>query len=142
LGFTLPSVIALILFALALQSFDVSSSGWIHGLKLVAVAIVAHAVYGMGQKLTPDRSRMTIAILTAAAVLLWQTSLVQILLIILAGIIGIWLYRKSAAAETEHFVLPISRTVGGICLALFFLLLIGLPLLRETTGADWIAFVD
>lgn len=53
LGFTMPSVIALVLFAFLLQGFDISGAGWIHGLKIVAVAIVAQAVHGMGQKLTP-----------------------------------------------------------------------------------------
>ena len=62
IGFTLPSVIALVLFAFLLQGFDIGNAGWIHGLKLVAVAIVAHAILGMGQKLTPDRNRATIAI--------------------------------------------------------------------------------
>src|SRR5690606_24681688 len=54
LGFTLPSVIALIVFALILKGFDIGNAGWIHGLKLVAVAVVAHAILGMAQKLTPD----------------------------------------------------------------------------------------
>lgn len=65
IGFTLPSVIALVLFAMILQGFGLGEAGWIHGLKIVAVAIVAHAVLGMGQKLAPDRSRATIAISAA-----------------------------------------------------------------------------
>ncbi len=55
IGFTLPSVIALVLFAMILQGFDIGTAGWIHGLKIVAVAVVAHAVLGMAQKLTPDK---------------------------------------------------------------------------------------
>ena len=72
LGFTLPSVAVLVAFALLMQGYDISNAGWIHGLKLVAVAIVAHAVLGMGQKLAPDRSRATVAVLAAAVTLLWQ----------------------------------------------------------------------
>ena len=67
LGFTLPSAVALTAFAFFLQGFDVSSAGWIHGLKIVAVAIIAQAILSMGQKLTPDRNRATIAIMSAAS---------------------------------------------------------------------------
>ncbi|CCQ93632.1 Chromate transporter, chromate ion transporter (CHR) family (fragment 1) [[Clostridium] ultunense Esp] len=62
----------MVLFAFLLRAFDIGNSGWIHGLKLVAVAIVAHALLGMGQKLTPDRNRVTIAIMATTITLLWQ----------------------------------------------------------------------
>jgi chromate transporter len=68
-GFTLPSVIALVLFAFLLKGYDVASAGWLHGLKLVSVAVVAQAVLGMGQKLTPDKHRATIAIVAATITL-------------------------------------------------------------------------
>lgn len=78
-------------FASFLNQFDLGSAGWIHGLKLVAVAIVAHAIWGMARKLTPDRNRATIAILTAAIALLWPSSWTQVILIIICGFIG-WFY--------------------------------------------------
>ena len=62
IGFTLPSVIALILFALLLNGFDIGNAGWIHGLKIVAVAVVAHAIIGMAKNLTPDLKRKAIAL--------------------------------------------------------------------------------
>ncbi|MCQ6562287.1 chromate transporter [Paenibacillus mendelii] len=142
LGFTLPSVIALALFAFILQGFDIGSAGWIHGLKIVAVAIVAQAVLGMGQKLTPDRSRATIAILVASATLLWQTAFTQVLLIVAAGIVGMMLYRKTAAPEASGLSVPISRGVAVLCLAVFFGLLILLPLLRQYAAADWLSLFD
>lgn len=142
IGFTLPSVIALILFAYLLQGFDIGSAGWIHGLKLVAVAIVAHAILGMGQKLAPDRNRATIAILATAVTLLWQTALSQVAVIILAGIVGLYSYRNIAIPELQEIQVPIKRYVAVSCLILFFGLLIFLPLLRSLTSFHWLAVFD
>lgn len=142
IGFTLPSVLALILFAFLLQGFDIGNAGWIHGLKIVAVAIVAHAILGMAQKLTPDRNRATIAILVAIITLLWQTALSQILLILIAGMIGLFLYKNTKIAELAEIKVPISRSFAIGCLSLFFGLLLFLPLLREFTSFYWVAFFD
>jgi chromate transporter len=142
IGFTLPSIIALVVFALLLQGFDIGSAGWIHGLKIVAVAIVAHAILGMGQKLTPDRNRVTIAIATAGITLLWQTEWTQVLLIILAGLLGLWMYRKTAFPEASNLQIPISRGIAVFCLTLFFGLLIALPVLRRVFETGWLAWFD
>lgn len=142
LGFTLPSVVALVAFALILQGFDIGESGWIHGLKITAVAIVAHAVWGMGQKLTPDRQRMTIAIAAATVILLWQTAFSQVLVIVAAGLIGWRLYRKSAEQEGAGLQVAISRPVALISLVLFFALLFVLPLARQWNHTEWLALFD
>lgn len=142
IGFTLPSVIALVLFAYLLQGFDIGNSGWIHGLKLVAVAIVAHAVLGMGQKLTPDRNRATIAIIAATVTLLWQTAISQALIIVLAGIIGLFLYKNTKIPELPDIRVPIKRSLAVICLVLFFGLLIILPFLRGITSHQWLPMFD
>ncbi len=142
IGFTLPSVLALILFALVLQGFDISSAGWIHGLKLVAVAIVAHAILGMGQKLTPDRNRVTIAIVAAAVALLWQTAFTQVAIILAAGLLGLLLYRNQSADTVPAMRIPIRRSIAIVCLIAFFGLLILLPLLREFTSLHWLAMFD
>src|SRR5215204_6543577 len=68
LGFTLPSAIALTLFAFTVDRFDVASAGWVHGLKVVAVAVVAQAVWGMGRQFCTDRARATIALLATLAI--------------------------------------------------------------------------
>ncbi|MDF2714844.1 MAG: chromate ion transporter family protein [Paenibacillus sp.] len=141
-GFTLPSVIALVLFAYLMQGFDIAESGWIHGLKIVAVAIVAHAVYGMGQKLTPDRSRATIAIITAAVTLLWQSALSQALLIIVAGLVGLRLYRGTIPADYPDLRIRIGRKFAVCCLLLFGVLLIALPIFRQTAVAGWLPLID
>lgn len=142
LGFTLPSVIALVAFAFVLQGYDIASAGWIHGLKIVAVAIVAHAILGMGQKLTPDRDRATIAVIATAITLSWHTAYSQVLIIIAAGGVGLWLYRKKAAEGTSDLQIAISRTFAICCLALFFALLVALPFLRQSGQVDWLAMFD
>ncbi|WP_145028337.1 chromate transporter [Paenibacillus sp. Y412MC10] len=142
LGFTLPSVIVLVLFALLLQGFDIANAGWIHGLKIVAVAIVAQAVLGMGQKLTPDRSRVTIAVGAAALVLLWPTAYTQVLIIAAAGIIGLWLYKKRSDPGSQSLRMPVSKPFAIGCLVLFFGLLAALPLLRQMFDIQWLALFD
>src|SRR5690606_992173 len=112
IGFTLPSVLALTLFALFMQGMDLADAGWIHGLKLVAVSIVAHAVYGMGQKLATGRSRLTIAVAAASVALLWPTPATQVLLIVCAGVIGVILYRETSEAASSHVTIRLSRTAG------------------------------
>ncbi len=142
IGFTLPSVIALVVFAFVLQGFDISSAGWIHGLKIVAVAIVAQAILGMGQKLTPDKKRATIAIIVASVALLWQTMFSQVLLIAAAGLIGLWVYRTTASPEASDITVPISRFFAAICLVIFIGLLIVLPFLRQATDLWWVSLFD
>ena len=143
LGFTLPSVIALIIFASLLHTFGIEDAGWISGLKIVAVVVVAHAVLGMANKLTPDLQRKTIALFALVVTLLWQTAYSQVGVILFAGVVGFLLYRQqpdTEEANVTHF--PISRRFGYICLTLFFGLLILLPILRQLTSLQWIAMFD
>ncbi|WP_026561168.1 chromate transporter [Bacillus sp. J37] len=142
IGFTLPSVFALIIFALILQGFDVADAGWIHGLKIVAVAVVAHAILGMAQKLTPDLKRKTIALFALVGTLLWQTAFTQVGVIIIAAFVGFLLYKDHAESEESRVEFPISKGFAIVCLSLFFGLLILLPILREMTSISWIAMFD
>lgn len=142
IGFTLPSVIALIVFALILQGLNVSNLSWIHGLKLVAVAVVAHAILGMAEKLTPDLKRKTIALLALIGTLLWQTAFSQVGVILLAGLLGFLLYRDQTDNDETKYEFPISKKFAVICLSLFFALLLLLPLLRDLTSNSWIAIFD
>ncbi|MEC2077927.1 chromate transporter [Metabacillus fastidiosus] len=142
IGFTLPSVIALIIFALILQGLNITDASWIHGLKLVAVAIVAHAIIGMAEKLTPDNPRKTIALFALIGTLLWQTAYTQVAVILLAGIIGFLIYKEHSEEKIKKSSFPISKTFASFCLILFFGLLIFLPILREITSFGWIAMFD
>ena len=101
-GFTLPSAIALVFFAYGASALKGEiGSGLLHGLKLVAVAIVAQAVWGMARTLCPDRERASIAVVAALIVLLTSSSSVaQIGAIIFGGIAGLWLCRGAATRGT------------------------------------------
>ena len=122
LGFTLPSVIALIIFASLLHTFGIEDAGWINGLKIVAVVVVAHAVLGMAKNLTPDLKRKTIALFTLVVTLLWQTAYTQIGAILLAAVVGFLLFKQQTNMEEKAVSnFHISRRFGYICLSLFFI---------------------
>lgn len=142
LGFTLPSVLALIIFALILQGLDIGNAGWIHGLKVVAVAVVAHAILGMAKNLTPDLKRKAIALLALVSTLLWQTAFTQVGIILLSAFIGYLLYRQHKEEEEPSIHFPVSRKFAIFCLMLFLGLLVLLPILREVTSLHWIAMFD
>nr|WP_206023729.1 chromate efflux transporter [Saccharibacillus alkalitolerans] len=142
LGFTLPSIVLMIAFAFFLQAFDVGNSGWVHGLKIAAVAIVAQAVLGMGRTLAPDRVRAGLAVLAACIVLLWQTSFSQIAVIAAAAAAGIALYGRTGGEGAPSLPVPIGRKFAAGCLALFFALLFLLPLLRSVVGGSQLALFD
>ena len=89
LGFTLPSAIALLLFAYGVDAFaDNLDAGWLHGLKVVAVAVVAQAVWGMAKNLCPDAPRFTLAVAAAIIAMIWPTSLGQVAAIGVGAIVG------------------------------------------------------
>lgn len=142
LGFTLPSVVVLMLFALALQSYGLADAGWIQGLKVVAVAIVAQALIGMGRNLAPDRERATIAVLTIIVLLLWQTVFSQVLLIAAAGAVGYILYKGKTNEFANPMPVPLSKKTGTGFLAAFTGLLIVLPLLRPVVNTWWFDLWD
>ncbi len=131
LGFTLPSAIALILFAYGVSAWgDVADQGWLNGLKIVAVAVVAQALWGMATNLCPDRERATIAIGAAILVLAWPVVGVQVGVIILGGIIGWAFLARSELGKITPLNVPISRNFAIGAFAVFLLLLGGLPLAR------------
>ncbi|WLV25213.1 chromate efflux transporter [Aciduricibacillus chroicocephali] len=143
-GFTLPSVLVLIVFAMYLHTFNVNEAGWIHGLKIVAVVVVAHAILGMAKKLTPDMPRQTIALAALIAVLVIPAATIQIIVIILAAVVGFLIYRNQIAADKLQSIkqFPVSRRFGLLCLVAFFLLLFLLPILSRVISSDWFAIIS
>jgi chromate transporter len=135
-GFTLPSAIALTLFAYGVEAIGgVATSAWVHGLKIAAVAVVALAVLGMMRSLAPDRQRATLAVAAACIVLAVPTSLGQIGAIVLGGLAGVAFLREGGATKPAFSIpLSITRLNGTIALLLFFGLLIALPLAASTVG--------
>lgn len=143
IGFTLPSVIVLMIFASLMTTFDISEAGWIHGLKIVAVVIVLHAILGMSKNLTPDIERKVIALFALVATLLFQSVFTQVGVILIAAVIGFILFKNHEADDNKKApTFPIRKSFSAVCLALFFVLLFALPALRELTGSYWIAVVD
>ena len=143
-GFTLPSAIALVLFAYGASALGgPTGAGLLHGLRLVAVAIVAQAVWGMARTLAPDRERASIAAAAALIILINSASLAQIAAILLGGIAGLWLCRAAPPPpSTGHVAVPVSRAVGLAALAAFFLLLAGLPVLCVLIPSEGTALFD
>ncbi len=143
LGFTLPSAAALILFAYGVAAVGgVADAGWLHGLKTVAVAVVALAVWGMAKNLCPDSPRASLAIVAAIATLAWPTAVGQVAVIAVAGIIGWRLLQNDHVQSGPMQRFPVGRGVAVFCLALFGALLVGLPLLRQVVDSEPLRVFD
>lgn len=142
-GFTMPSAIALILFAYgAVEYRGFAESGWVHGLKLAAVAVVAQAVWGMARTLCPDRLRAGIAILAALLTFILPSASGQIVAVVTAGLIGRWWIRLPAFHGGPQSSCSISRRAGMAALATLGLLLVGLPLWAAASGSSSVALVS
>lgn len=142
-AFTLPSAIALLLFAFGAAGFEGRvGSGLLHGLKVVSVAVVAQAVWGMAKTLCPDRQRAGIALLAVLIVVFVSGAVGQVGAIVVGGLAGLWLCRGAPADPAGHSIFPVSRRVGAVMLALFFALLILLPVARAGFPAQGLALFD
>ncbi|WP_330999578.1 chromate transporter [Acetobacter pasteurianus] len=119
-----------------------TGAGLLHGLKLVAVAIVAQAVWGMARTLCPDRTRASIAVTAALIVLFAISPLAQIAAIVLGGLAGLWLCRSVQTSDGEHITLPVSHRAGIVALALFLALLFGLPVLACHGAPEGVSLFD
>ncbi len=134
LGFTLPS--ALIMMACGYSAASMGTlqhAGWLPGLKIAAVAVVAQAVWGMGTQLCPDRSRLTMALFSAVAMLLLPAGTTPLLVIVAGGLLG-WARYRRIRVPTTPAPLPfaVSHVRGAALLLLFFVLLLALP-----AAASW-----
>jgi len=144
LGFTTPSALAMILFGYGVTSFGkLVDSPWLHGLKIVAVAVVAQAVWGMARNLCPDRKRATIAVGATMAALAVPSAPGQIGAIAVGGLIGWGLLRDGLAPSGEvPLAVRLPRALSVAALAAFFILLFGLPLLAAPVPSQVIALLD
>jgi len=142
IGFTLPSALALILFGYGVTAFgNLGGATWLHGLKIVAVAVVAQAVWGMARNLCPDRERATIAVAAAALALAVPSTLGQVGAIVAGGLIGWWFLAGEVVALIPLPV-RISRWWSITSIVLFFGILIGLPFVVAATGSHLLAVFD
>src|SRR2546425_8993285 len=142
LGFTLPSAVALVAFAYGLQAFGVADAGWLHGLKVVAVAVVAQAVWGMARSLAADRERASLALVAAIVVLASRTAPVQVLVIVAAGLVGWILLPVAGTSATTAMRIPVGKGVAVGSPALFFVLLVPLPIARQVAPSHALSVFD
>ncbi len=142
-GFTLPSALAMILLALGISGYgDAIPPGILHGLKVAAVAVVAQAVWSMARKLCPDIPRISLMLLSAGIVLLAPSAWGQIGVIAAAGVAGFLLFKPAQTAAHDPLPITIGRRMGAFWLALFFALLLGLPVLAKLLPLQAMAMVD
>jgi len=141
--FTLPSALLMIAFAYGVAMLgDLQHAGWLHGLKLAAVAVVAQAVWGMGKQLCPDRARVSLCLASAAVLLAFPGAATQLGVIVAGAVVGWRLYRNAPAGVPA----PIpERSVGrrhvaaATALIAFAALLVALPLLVSTTASGTVS---
>ena len=143
LGFTLPSAVAMILFALGLTHYaQAVPAGVLHGLKVAAVAVVAQAVWGMARTLCPDARRVTLMTVAACCVALAPLAWVQVAVIAAAGVAGLALLPGRELPPPEPLPIAVRRRTGLFWLALFAALLMVLPLLAHLTANPTLTLVD
>lgn len=142
LGFTLPSVIALVLFAIFYQSYMLGDMVWISSLKIVAVAVVAHAVLGLGKKLTPDLPRLTIALVAAMTMLLFASAIVQVVIIVASALLGFVAFSSKTNTHNEPFYVTITKKQGTIALIILAGLLVILPITSRIVSNDYLHMFD
>ncbi|MBO0133705.1 chromate efflux transporter [Agrobacterium burrii] len=142
-AFTLPSAILLLLFATIAASIEGPvGTGLLHGLKIVAVAVVAQAVWGMAKSLAPDRQRASIALAGIVCVVFLAGAFGQILALAVGAIAGLAFCRNGAVREAAHLQFRVPKSVGYIALAAFILLLGLLPLLAAVAGSQGLSLFD
>ena len=143
LGFTTPSALAMILFGYGVTAFgDLSRAPWLHGLKIVAVAVVAQAVWGMARNLCPDRARATIAVGAAILALAVPAATGQIGAIVAGGLIGWSVLRNEAPSPGAPLALHLPRPWSVAAALAFLVLLFGLPVLSASVPSHAIALFD
>jgi len=142
-AFTLPSAIILVLFAYGLTAAGNGyGGGWLHGLKVAAVAVVATAILGMARTLAPDRERATLAIAAMVIAFAVPSAWGQIAAILLGAAVGMLRLRTALPADQAVLPLPVGRTTGVIALSIFAVLLVALPLLASLTGNSSLRLFD
>ena len=142
-GFTLPSAVVLMLFAQGITYYgDALPTGVLHGLKVVAVAVVAQAVWGMARNLCPDVPRITTMVAATCAVLLVPSVWVQVGVMALAAAVGLRWCKPPPGQAHDPLPMAIGPRAGAFWLALFFALLIGLPLWAGASAHQTLALVD
>lgn len=143
MGFTLPSALVLVVFGMGVMKYSANlDAGWLHSLKVVAVAVVAQAVWAMGSKLCPDKERITVAVLACILTLLIPSAWAQIIVMVLGGIVGVFFLKKSSPLPHVPFKSPLSKKTAIFSLTIFAFLLLALPLAANLSQDQSIKLFD
>lgn len=143
LGFTLPSALIMISAALGLSVFgSLVPTGILLGLKIVVVAVVAQAIWGMGRSICTDAVRAGIMVSAAAGALLSAAASSQWMIILASGLVGLWLVTPPPQLSSLAFSFPLSRRAGSVWLGVFFAMLFFLPLFAATVQSGWATVMD
>ena len=143
LGFTLPSGLLMILAAYGIHwAGNPQAAAWIHGLKIVAVAVVAQAVWSMATKLCTDRLRISFAVVAAVIVLLTNNSWIQVIVIALGSIVGWRLIKAEDNPAAQQFGFLPSRQLAIFSLTLFAFCLLLVPILAAGKRDGWLPLFD
>ncbi|MBC7958560.1 MAG: chromate efflux transporter [Vallitaleaceae bacterium] len=141
-GFTMPSACMLLLFALLMRDSNFSNAGWIHGLKIVAVCVVAHSIIMMGKKLASEKKTAIIAAFSTAVALLWQTAFTQVAILLIAGFVGILLFRNRQEVIPQKAEIQHPQHKSYLFLIVFVVLLISLPILANGSSNVFLSIFD
>ncbi|AYG69841.1 MULTISPECIES: chromate efflux transporter [unclassified Rhizobium] len=142
-GFTLPSALLLVAFAMAATAFSGPiGNGLLHGLKIVAVAVVAQAVWGMARNLTPDKERASIALAAVLIVVFVSSAFGQVAAIMAGALMGMLFCRSEISSDSHHFSFGVPRWIGVSCLLIFFCLLVLLPIAANIIGSQGLSLFD
>jgi chromate transporter len=139
----MPSAIAMTLFGYGVVAYrEAIPEGVLHGLKVVAVAVVAQAVWGMARSLCPDAKRVTFAAVAAMAALAAPTPWMQVGVIVAGGLAGLAFLRAETDARHVALGIEVGHGMAAACLVVFFAILIGLPLAAAAWPSQALALID
>lgn len=141
-GFTMPSVIVLIVFALMFQTYSLGDATFISSLKIVAVAIVANAILGMSKNLISDKPRIVIALASLSLLLIFPSAWMQIAIIIGAAIVGYLMFSENGSSKLQPVHIAITKRQGIFSLIILGILLIGLPIIVQLTTNTYVNIFD
>ncbi|KVA01573.1 chromate transporter [Burkholderia latens] len=143
LGFTLPSALLMMLFAIGVHTTGMPvAAGALHGLRIVSVAVIAQAVWGMARTLCPDARRVTLMAIAACIALLVPAAWLQVVVIVAAGAAGLMLLPRLASGAHDPLPLHVSHRAGVLWLALFAALIVALPIAAAALHSHALAVVD
>ncbi len=142
-GFTLPSAVLMVAFGYGVAAYeDVIPAGALQGLKVVAAAVVAQAVWGMARTLCPDAPRATVAVLAAIAAVLAPSVVTHVAIIAAGALAGLFVLRPAESDHSASLGIAVDRRLAILLLALFLALLVALPILAAAWPAEALQLVD